>query len=205
MPVTKVNIVEAGNDVLRQRAGDVPSRLMHSQELKDFVGIMIAAMRDAPGVGLAAPQLGVPLRIIVFRDVEDNTRYLTTRERQELNRTPVGPEAWINPSFRPLSEKKVKFFEGCLSVPGLQAVVERFEEIELGGLDEDGQRKEPLKLSGWPARIVQHEIDHLDGILYVDRMDSKTLATQGSLARQGMEDLKALLGLPLSGDGRFGP
>jgi peptide deformylase len=166
---------------------------MKSQELKDFVRIMLAAMKDAPGVGLAAPQLGVSLRIIVFRDVEENTRYLTTRERQERNRVPVGSEVWINPSFRPLSEKKVKFFEGCLSVPGLQAIVERFEEVELSGLDEDGQQKEPLKLSGWPARIVQHEIDHLDGILYVDRMDSKTLATQASLARHGTEELRALL------------
>jgi peptide deformylase len=193
MAVTKVNIVEAGNDVLRGRAEDVPARLMKSQELKDFVRIMLAAMKDAPGVGLAAPQLGVSLRIIVFRDVEENTRYLTTRERQERNRVPVGSEVWINPSFRPLSEKKVKFFEGCLSVPGLQAIVERFEEVELSGLDEDGQQKEPLKLSGWPARIVQHEIDHLDGILYVDRMDSKTLATQASLARHGTEELRALL------------
>lgn len=147
------------------------------------------------GVGLAAPQLGVPLRIIVFRDVDENARYLTTREQQERRRAPVGPETWINPSFRPLSDKTVKFSEGCLSVPGFQAVVERFEEVELTGFDEGGTPKEPVKLSEWPARIVQHEIDHLDGILYVDRMDSKTFATQGSLARHGTEELKALLGL----------
>ncbi len=102
---------------------------------------------------------------------------------------------WINPSFKPVSEKKVKFFEGCLSVPGLQAMVERFEEVELRGLDEDGKEKERLRLKGWPARIVQHEIDHLDGILYVDRMDSKTLATHGSLARQATDDLRTLLGI----------
>jgi peptide deformylase len=195
MPVTKVNIVEAGDAVLRMRAGDVPARLMKSEALKDFVRIMHAAMRDAPGVGLAAPQLGIPLRIIVFGDADQNARYLTTRERTERGRVAIEPQAWINPSFRPLSDKKVGFFEGCLSVPGFQAIVERFAEIELSGFDEDGQPRPPLVLSGWPARIVQHEIDHLDGVLYVDRMDSKTLTSFGPLARRGTEDLKAVLGL----------
>jgi peptide deformylase len=195
MPVTKVNIVEAGDAVLRMRAGEVPARLMKSEALKDFVRIMHAAMRDAPGVGLAAPQLGIPLRIIVFGDADQNARYLTTRERAERGRIPLEPQAWINPSFRPLSDRKVGFFEGCLSVPGFQAIVERFAEIELSGFDEDGQARPPRVLSGWPARIVQHEIDHLDGVLYVDRMDSKTLTSFGPLARRGTEDLKALLGL----------
>jgi peptide deformylase len=195
MPVTKVNIVEAGDAVLRMRAGEVPARLMKSEALKDFVRIMHAAMRDAPGVGLAAPQLGIPLRIIVFGDADQNARYLTTRERAERGRIPLEPQAWINPSFRPLSDRKVGFLEGCLSVPGFQAIVERFAEIELSGFDEDGQARPPLALSGWPARIVQHEIDHLDGVLYVDRMDSKTLTSFGPLARRGAEDLKTLLGL----------
>lgn len=195
MPVTKVNIVEAGDAVLRMRAGEVPARLMKSEALKDFVRIMHAAMRDAPGVGLAAPQLGIPLRIIVFGDADQNARYLTTRERAERGRIPLEPQAWINPSFRPLSDRRVGFFEGCLSVPGFQAIVERFAEIELSGFDEDGQARPPLALSGWPARIVQHEIDHLDGVLYVDRMDSKTLTSFGPLARRGAEDLKTLLGL----------
>lgn len=131
----------------------------------------------------------------MFRDTDDNARYLTAEERDERGRVAVGPEVWINPSFKPVSEKKVKFFEGCLSVPGLQAMVERFEEVELRGLDEDGKEKERLRLKGWPARIVQHEIDHLDGILYVDLMDSKTLATHGSLARQATDDLRTLLGI----------
>jgi peptide deformylase len=107
----------------------------------------------------------------------------------------IGPEIWINPSFKPVSDKKVTFFEGCLSVPGFQAKVERYEEVELRGLDENGDEKNPLQLRGWPARIVQHEIDHLDGVLYVDRMDSKTLATAGWLSRKTAQDLNVLLGL----------
>jgi peptide deformylase len=195
MAVAKVNIVEAGADVLRERAGDVPRRLFNSQELKDFVQLMLITMKEAPGVGLAAPQLGVPLRIFVFGDTDNNARYLTAKERKERGRVVIGPEIWINPSFKPVSDKKVTFFEGCLSVPGFQAKVERYEEVELRGLDENGEEKNPLQLRGWPARIVQHEIDHLDGVLYVDRMDSKTLATAGWLSRKTAQDLNVLLGL----------
>jgi peptide deformylase len=195
MAIAKVNIVEAGAEVLRRRADDVPDQLFRSEALKDFVRIMLAAMKDAPGVGLAAPQLGVPLRIIVFGDTTEGARYLTARERDERKRISIGPEVWINPTFKPMSEKKVRFFEGCLSVPGMQAMVERFEDVELRGFDEDGKEKDPSRLTGWSARIVQHEIDHLDGVLYVDRMDSTTLATHGSLARQATDDLKSLLGM----------
>jgi peptide deformylase len=195
MAIAKVNIVEAGADVLRARAGDVPARLFKSQELKDFVRLMLLTMKEAPGVGLAAPQIGVPLRMFVFGDTDSNTRYLTAKERKERGREVIGPEVWINPSFRPVSDKKVTFFEGCLSVPGFQAKVERYEEVEVRGLDENGDEKNPLHLKGWPARIVQHEIDHLDGILYVDRMDSKTLATAGSLSWKAAHELNVLLGL----------
>jgi peptide deformylase len=195
MAIAKVNIVEVGADVLRERAGDVPRRLFSSQELKDFVQLMLITMKEAPGVGLAAPQLGVPLRIFVFGDTDNNARYLTAEERKERGREVVGPKIWINPSFKPVSDKKVTFFEGCLSVPGFQAKVERYEEVELRGLDENGNEKNPRQLRGWPARIVQHEIDHLDGVLYVDRMDSKTLATAGSLSRKAAQDLNVLLGL----------
>ena len=195
MAIAKVNIVEAGADVLRARAGAVPARLFKSQELKDFVWLMLVTMKEAPGVGLAAPQLGVLLRMFVFDDTDNNARYLTAKEREERGREVIGPEVWINPSFKPVSDKKVTFFEGCLSVPGFQAKVERYEEVELRGLDENGDEKNPLHLKGWPARIVQHEIDHLDGILYVDRMDSKTLATAGSLSWKAAHRLNVLLGL----------
>jgi peptide deformylase len=190
-----VKIVEAGADVLRQKADHVPSRLMGSQALQDLVAIMKAAVQDAPGVGLAAPQIGMPLRVIVFGDAERNARYLTERERAERGRTEIELQAWINPSLRPLSDATVEFLEGCLSVPGFQAKVKRFVDIELSGFDENGEPEEPLKLSGWPARIVQHEIDHLDGVLYVDRMDSRTFSTRDSLARDGLSETLKLLGL----------
>ena len=195
MAIAKVNIVEAGADVLRARAGDVPARLFRSQELKDFVRLMLVTMQEAPGVGLAAPQIGVPLRMFVFGDTDNNTRCLTAKEREQRGRVAIGPEVWINPSFTPMSDRKVSFFEGCLSVPGFQARVERYEEVELRGFDENGNEKNALQLRGWPARIVQHEIDHLDGILYVDKMDTKSLATTGSMSRKEAHRLNVLLGL----------
>ena len=195
MPIAKVNIVEAGADVLRARAGAVSARLFKSQELNDFVRLMLVTMNEAPGVGLAAPQIGVPLRMFVFGDTDNNTRYLTAKEREQRGRVAIGPEVWINPSFTPMSDRKVSFFEGCLSVPGFQARVARYEEVELHGFDENGNEKNALQLRGWPARIVQHEIDHLDGILYVDRMDSKTFATAGSLSWKAAHELNVLLGL----------
>jgi peptide deformylase len=195
MAIAKVNIVEAGADVLRARSGDVSERLFKSQELKDFFRLMLVTMKEAPGVGLAAPQLGVPLRMFVFGDTDNNTRYLTAEEREQRGRVVIGPEVWINPSFTPISDKKVTFFEGGLSIPGFQAKVERYEEIELRGFDENGDEKNALQLRGLPAWIVQHEIDHLDGILYVDRMDSKTLATAGSLSWKAAHRLNVLLGL----------
>jgi peptide deformylase len=195
MAIAKLNVVEAGADVLRARAVEVPARLFKSQELKDFVRLMLVTMKEAPGVGLAAPQIGVPLRIFVFGDTDNNSRYLTAKEQKQHGRVVIGPEVWINPSFTPTSDIKVTFFEGCLSVPGFQAKVERYGEVELRGLDENGDEKDSLQLRGWPARIVQHEIDHLDGVLYVDRMDSKTLATTSSLSRKAAHDLNVLLGL----------
>jgi peptide deformylase len=125
MAIAKVNIVEAGDPVLRNRAEEVPERLWESQELKEFIPMMEVAMKDAPGVGLAAPQLGVPLRIIVFKDADQSPGYLTAAERVERGRTAIGPEAWINPSYRALSEVKIAFLEGCLSVPGYQAMARR--------------------------------------------------------------------------------
>src|SRR5580698_4486696 len=176
----KIGIVQAGHQLLRSPAAAVPSRLFNSRALTDLIGLMKMAMRDAPGVGLAAPQIGVPLQVIVLEDTETLMRFLTPREREERGRSPVPFQAWINPSMKPLSDEQAELFEGCLSIPGFEAKVKRYVHIEVDGFDETGKRKGPLEMRGWPARIVQHEIDHLNGTLYVDRMDSKTLATRAS-------------------------
>lgn len=191
----KIGILQAGHQLLRSPAAAVPPHLFNSRALTNLIGLMKMAMRDAPGVGLAAPQIGVPLQVIVLEDTETLMRFLTPQEREERGRSPVPFQAWINPSMKPLSDEQAELFEGCLSVPGFEAKVKRYVHIEVDGFDETGKRKGPLEMRGWPARIVQHEIDHLNGTLYVDRMDSKTLATRASREDHALSDLIASLGL----------
>ena len=143
-------------------------------------------MRDAPGVGLAAPQIGLGLRLIVL---EDRPEYMARRPPEELaerERVPLPLRVIVNPVLRAIAERPspraATHFEGCLSVSGYMALVERHREVEVTGLDEQGQ---PLRwrVSGWPARILQHEVDHLDGTLYVDRMRSRSLCSNAEVSR----------------------
>ena len=170
------DIVQAGVPVLRARAAEVPAADIGSPEFRALVDRMVAAMRAAPGVGLAAPQLGVGLRVIVLEDTAERMAALNDNEKSERGRAPFPLRVLVNPVLRPVGERTASFFEGCLSVRGYAAVVTRAHEVEVTGLDETGA---PVRwqVSGWPARILQHEVDHLDGTLYVDRMHSRTLST----------------------------
>jgi peptide deformylase len=170
------DIVQAGAPVLRARAGEVPPEHIQSPEFRALVDRMVAAMRAAPGVGLAAPQLGVGLRVLVLEDTAERMAALGEAEKAERGRVPVPLRVLVNPVLRPVGERTASFFEGCLSVRGYAAVVTRAHEVEVTGLDETGA---PVRwqVSGWPARILQHEVDHLDGTLYVDRMHTRTLST----------------------------
>jgi peptide deformylase len=191
--MAKVGILQAGNKMLRMAADPVPQRLFASSALHDLISLMKTAMRDAPGVGLAAPQIGVPLQVIVLEDTETLMRALTAREKQERGRIPIPFQVWINPSMRSLSEEQAEFYEGCLSIPGFEAKVRRFVHIEVEGLDEMGKPKGPTEMRGWPARIIQHELDHLKGSLYVDRMDPTTFSTRMSRENAVLSELLSAL------------
>jgi len=124
---------------------------------------MVETMKDAGGVGLAAPQVHVSSRLIIFS---------APRERGDAaaGETEFAPlTALINPTFEPIDEEKVSGWEGCLSIPGLSGVVPRFKRIRYNGLSPTGEVVE-REASGFHARVVQHEIDHLDGVLYTMRM-----------------------------------
>ena len=168
-------IVLVGTPVLRERAAEVGPDMLGTPALHDLVADMVETMRKAPGVGLAAPQIGVPLRVIVLEDSDRSMSYLTEEERRARGRVAVPLTAIVNPVLRFMGKEKHTFGEGCLSVPGYSAQVARFAEVEVTGLTPDGV---PYSwgVSGWPARILQHEVDHLDGTLYVDRMNTRTLA-----------------------------
>jgi peptide deformylase len=165
------------------------------------VRLMVNVMHEAPGVGLAAPQIGVPLRLFVAEDLEQRIAELPAENRTVRGRVPLPLTVLINPSVVPEGTEQATFFEGCLSVRGYAALVPRWHKVAISGVDVDGNAVS-LELTGWPARIMQHELDHLDGMLYVDRMLSRSFATEMEVSRLGaapVEDVLRELDLPLSG------
>jgi peptide deformylase len=169
-------IVAAGDPVLRRAAlpydGQLPDAL-----LAELVTAMRAAMHAAPGVGLAAPQVGIPLRLAVLEDPAE----VPDDVREARGRVPLPFRVLVNPVYEPAGGTgRAAFFEGCLSVPGWQAVVARYARVRLRALDERGRQVDE-EVAGWPARIVQHETDHLDGTLYLDRAELRSLTSQEAL------------------------
>lgn len=172
----EAGVVQVGAPVLRNKAEDVPPETIPSAEFQALLAKMIDTMRKAPGVGLAAPQIGVPMRVLVLEDREELMASLSPLEKEERERVVVPVRVFINPTLTPIGEEKVTFFEGCLSVAGYAGLVERWREVEVSGLDEKGQ---PVtwRVKGWPARILQHEVDHTNGTLYIDRMLTRSFGT----------------------------
>lgn len=149
-------IITLPEPVLRKKARKVSQ---YNNELQALIDDMVETMRAAPGVGLAGPQINVPLRVIVveFGDEEDED-------------VPPKLHIVVNPELSKFSQELVSGTEGCLSIPGFLGEVERSKAVTVKGYNRHGQ---PLKIKtkGWLARIFQHEVDHLDGILYIDRTD----------------------------------
>jgi peptide deformylase len=193
-----VTIVEAGAPVLRQRATEVAPEAIATPAFAELVAAMTAAMRGAPGVGLAAPQIGVGQRVIVLEDRAELIARLTAEERRERERAPFPLQVIVNPQLRTIGDERTVFFEGCLSVPGYVALVERHREVEVTGLDAQGAAL-TWRVSGWPSRILQHEVDHLDGILYVDRMITRSFVAEAQararFTGRPIAEIRDLLGL----------
>jgi peptide deformylase len=171
---TAAEIVRIGHPALRSGTNTVPSELIGTRKLDELIDIMRATLQGR-GVGLAAPQLAVPLRLFVIEDMVDYASKVPQEEVERREITPYPFEVIINPIWRATSPETVIFREGCLSIPGFTADVPRYREIEVEGLTHNGVSK-LWRLKGWPARIFQHEIDHLDGRLFVDAMQPRTLA-----------------------------
>jgi peptide deformylase len=169
-------IVQAGHPVLRTPAAPVTAEMIGTPALDELIAYMTAAMRDAPGVGLAAPQIGIGLQVIVLEDTEERMARLTAEQLHERGRQAFPLTVILNPELRLIEGERAVFFEGCLSVVGYTALVERALAVEVTGLTPRG---EPFHwaVSGWPARILQHEVDHLRGVLYVDRMLTRSFCS----------------------------
>lgn len=179
-------IVQAGHPVLRQHAAPYEGQLSDA-ELRALIALMREVMHDAPGVGLAAPQLGIPLQLAVAEDTFDvDAETAMVRER-----TPLEFLAMLNPSYRSIGTGRAAFYEGCLSLTGLQAVVSRPDRVRLDYMAPDGMPNE-AEFAGWQARIVQHETDHLQGILYIDRAELRSLSNNDEYsARWARPDVSA--------------
>jgi peptide deformylase len=176
-------IIQCGDPVLRRAAEPVDPADLHTPALRRLIAQMRATMEAAPGVGLAAPQVGVSLQLAVLQDSPERWGHLDEEELAAREREALPFTVLVNPAVTPVDgDGLAGFYEGCLSVPGLAALVARHRAVRVTALDEHG---EPLDrvYSGWPARIVQHEADHLGGRLYLDRAESRSLTTAGNYAR----------------------
>ncbi len=174
-------IVQAGEPVLRHGALPFDGQL-DDAELTQLLALMTRTMRAAPGVGLAAPQIGLPLAIAVVEDPGP-----TDPDVAEARERVVYPyRVLINPSYEAVGEERAAFYEGCLSVHGWAGVVARSRTVHLTGLDERGTALDE-EVTGWPARIVQHETDHLLGVLYIDRVETRSLASGAAAAHWANE------------------
>ena len=161
-------VLRMGHPLLRQVAA--PVERFGTAELRELVADMAETMRALDGAGLAAPQIGVSVRVVIF-EVTHNPRYPQA--------APVPYTVLINPVLDPLGDERDEAWEGCLSVPGLRGVVARHTNLRYRGFDLDG-RPIDRTVAGFHARVVQHEVDHLDGILYPLRV--------ADLRRFGFED-----------------
>ena len=170
-------IVGAGHPVLRARALPFTGQLTGA-ELARLIEIMVETMRAAPGVGLAAPQIGIPLQLAVLEDQHD----VAADNAAARAREPLELFTILNPRYRPLGTAVASHYEGCLSMPGWQAVVDRAAELELTYDDELGSARTATFL-GWQARIVQHETDHLFGTLYIDKAHPRSLSGNAEYSR----------------------
>ena len=163
-----LRVATLGHPVLRQVAQPLTPEQVRSPEIQQLIADMRETMEDYVGVGLAAPQVHRSIRLVILE--QSNVEMVL-----------------INPVITPLSEDVVRSFEGCLSVPGLRAAVDRCSRVRVQALDEEG---EPLDFEAvnFNAIVVQHECDHLDGVLYIDRCDTRTLATLENYRKHGPLD-----------------
>lgn len=172
-----LKILQAGNPVLRQTARQLLPEEILAPAIQHLIECMKETMHDAPGVGLAAPQIGKSLQLIVIHDLPEYTRALTKEQIAERERSPVPFHVVINPSIQIINHENAAFHEGCLSIDGFVGIVPRAKAVQVTCLNEKAETV-TLDANGWYARILQHEIDHLHGNLCIDHMQLNTFSTR---------------------------
>ncbi|CAK6436732.1 unnamed protein product [Pipistrellus nathusii] len=167
------HVCQVGDPALRAVAAPVEPAQLAEPELQRLVQRLVQVMRQRHCVGLSAPQLGVPLQVLALEFPEALCRACAPRLREARQMEPFPLRVFVNPRLRVLDSRLVTFPEGCESVAGFLAHVPRFQAVQISGLDPRGEQV-VWQASGWAARIIQHEMDHLQGCLFIDKMDSKT-------------------------------
>ena len=195
----RLQIYQVGEAMLRQQARPLTAEDIRSASIQQLIELMRETLRDVSGVGLAAPQVGQALQLAVIEDREEYTQGVSAEILAERERSPVPFHVIINPRLSMTSDPSVAFFEACLSTAGFGALVSRALAVRVECLD---HRAEPVVIdaSGWYARILQHEIDHLHGTLYTDRMEAWSLMTVANYKRywrdKSTEEIRAAFELP---------
>ena len=151
-----LKIAKMGHPILRKQSSSLSNEEIHSSEIQKIIDNMLETVVDADGAGLAAPQIHESKKIVVLQ-LQDEF------------------EVWINPKLTPLTDECIVSFEGCLSIPGLRGAVARPSSVHVQALDRNANPID-MTLEGFPAVVAQHECDHLNGILYIDRAITQTLS-----------------------------
>jgi peptide deformylase len=160
-----LKVARMGNPVLRQVAQDLTPAEIRSPEIQRLIEDMVETMAEYTGIGLAAPQVHMPIALAIIKFEEDNDRY------PEMGAQELG--VYINPKITVLDPKEQSFWEGCLSVPELRGLVHRPRKIRVDYLDR-AAKPQTLEAEGFLATVFQHELDHLAGKLFIDRMKDMT-------------------------------
>jgi peptide deformylase len=177
-----LKIVQAGEPVLRATSSALSKEQIALGKTQVLIEWMRETMRDAPGVGLAAPQVGMPLQLAVIEDRAEYQKDLSPELLADRERSAVDFHVLINPRIVERSDEQVESYEGCLSLAGFSALVKRARAVTVEYLDERGEDRR-IEARGWYARILQHEIDHLNGALYIDRMEPRSFTTLENMGR----------------------
>ena len=173
-----LKVARIGNPVVRGAARALPADTVNSPEIQRLIDDMIETMHEYDGVGLAAPQIHVPLRLAVLE--------VAASDRRSEDAVPL--TVLVNPTLTPIGDETVDGWEGCLSIPDLRGLVPRFRRVRLEALNRRGKRYS-LEAEGFHARVIQHECDHLDGGVYLDRMrDLRSLSFLHEFERHVLGD-----------------
>lgn len=164
-------VIKMGHPTLRVKAQPVPVEEIQTESFQNLIQDMFDTMEAEDGIGIAAPQIGVSKSVAIVGVPKDNPRYPDVEEDEDDFGFDI--LVVINPKITVIDDEKMGFWEGCLSVPGLRGYVERPKKIKVNFLDMEA-KEQTMEISGFGATVFQHEIDHLDGVLYVDRVEDKT-------------------------------